>query len=71
MCLTLPKKVIEIKENSVIVENHIGARQELKTIVDLSIGDFVVSQRGIIIETMDRGQAEEILNILQKQGGAI
>ncbi|HAR99943.1 MAG: Hydrogenase assembly chaperone hypC/hupF [Candidatus Moranbacteria bacterium GW2011_GWC2_37_73] len=71
MCLTLPKKVIEIKENSVIVENHDGARQELKTIVDLAIGDFVISQRGIIIEIMDIEQAKEILNILQEQGGTI
>lgn len=68
VCLTIPKKVLEIKENSVIVENHNGDRQELKTIVELAIGDFVLSSQNIIIEKMDKTQAEEILNIIHRQG---
>jgi hydrogenase maturation factor len=66
MCLTIPKKVIEIRENSVIVEDHNGARHELKTIVELAIGDFVLSQQNIIIEKMEKHEAEEILNIIKR-----
>jgi len=71
MCLTIPKKVVEIKENSVIVENHNGDRQELKTIVELAIGDFVLSQQNIVIEKIDTKQAEEIFKIIGGQGGAL
>lgn len=71
MCLTIPKKVVEIKENSVIVENYNGDRQELKSIVELAIGDFVLSQQNVVIEKMDKIQAVEILNILGGQGGIL
>ena len=67
MCLTIPKKVIEIKGDIVVVEDFKGDRQELKTIVELAIGDFIISQRGIIIERMDRLQAEEIFNIIKER----
>jgi len=69
MCLTIPKKVIEINENSVVVEDFKGSRQELKTIVELAIGDFVLSQQNIIIEKMEESEAKEILNILDSKGG--
>ena len=65
MCLTIPKKVLQIKENSVIVENVGGDRQELKTLVELSIGDFVISQNNIIIEKMDKDLAKEIIDIVK------
>lgn len=64
MCLTLPKKVVEIKENSVIVENHNGDRQELKTLIELAIGDFVISQQNIILEKMSPEYAEEMLKLI-------
>ena len=67
VCLTIPKKVIEIKENSVIVENHNGDRQEMKTIVELAIGDFVMSSQDIVIEKMDKQNAEEIFNIITER----
>ena len=68
MCLTIPKKVVEIRENSVIVENHDGDRQELKTIVKLTVGDFVLSQQNVVIEKMDKQEAEEILDIINRKG---
>lgn len=64
MCLTIPKKVIEIKENSVIVEMHNGDRQELKSMVELAIGDFVISQQNIVIEKVSKEEAQETLNLL-------
>lgn len=68
MCLTIPKKVLQIKENSVIVENTGGDRQELKTLIELSIGDFVISQQGIIIEKIEQKEAKEILQYMTKKG---
>ncbi|MDD5396475.1 MAG: HypC/HybG/HupF family hydrogenase formation chaperone [Candidatus Moranbacteria bacterium] len=66
MCLTLPKKVIEIKENSVVVENHDGNRQELKTLIELAVGDFVISQQNIILEKLEEDEAMEIISLLDK-----
>ena len=68
MCLTIPKKVLQIKENSVIVENAGGDRQELKTLIELAVGDFVISQQGVIIEKIDQKEAEEILQYMTKKG---
>ena len=65
MCLTIPKKVIEINENVIIVEDHNGARQAMKTIVKLEIGDFVLSQQNVIIEKIEKQEAEEIFNIIK------
>jgi hydrogenase maturation factor len=64
MCLTIPKKVLEIREKSVIVEDHVGHRQEMKTLIELAIGDFVVSQQNIILEKMSKEYAEEMLKIV-------
>lgn len=64
MCLTIPKKVLEIKGNSAVVENSSGDRQELKTLIELAVGDFVLSQQNVIIEKIDSKEAKDILKIL-------
>ena len=69
MCLTIPKKVLEIREYSVIVEDFKGDRQELKTMIkSLEVGDYVLSQQNVIIDKIEQEIAKEILNILQRQG---
>lgn len=65
MCLTIPKKIIKITGNEVIVETPSGDRQNLKSIVDLEVGDYCLSQQGIITQKIDNKEAEEILNILE------
>lgn len=67
MCLTIPKKVIEIKDSLVTVEDHNGNRQELKTLVELAVGDFVVSQQNVVIEKIPRQEAEEIFNMIRRE----
>lgn len=67
MCLTIPKKVIEIKKNSVIVENHLGDRQEIKSLIKLIVGDFVLTQQNIVIEKIKSKYAKEIFDILNKK----
>ena len=67
MCLTIPKKVIEIRSGSVIVEDHDGDRQELKTLLKLSVGDFVISQQNIVYEKIPKKYAEQIFKIISKK----
>lgn len=68
VCLTIPKKIIEIRDNSVIVETHNGDRQELKSMVELAIGDFVISQQNIVLEKIDKNEAQEIFNMINTKG---
>ena len=65
MCLTIPKKVFEIRENSVIVEQYDGSRQEMKTMIELSVGDFVLSKQNIIFEKIEDREAQEIIKIIK------
>ena len=65
MCLTIPKKVIKIENGLVSVEDISGRRQDLKTIVDVKIGDYVLSQQNVIIELLEKDQAQEMIEIFQ------
>ncbi|MEI7890594.1 MAG: HypC/HybG/HupF family hydrogenase formation chaperone [bacterium] len=67
MCLTIPKKVVEVRGDLVVVEDFKGDRQEMKTIVELAIGDFVMSQQNVVLEKMDKRQAQEIFNIINER----
>lgn len=70
VCLTIPKKVIEINKDGAVVEDHAGVRRQVKTLVELAVGDFVLSQQNIVLEKMDQGVAEEMLKILRDGGFA-
>jgi hydrogenase maturation factor len=67
MCLTIPKKVLEIKGDEVVVEDFNKNRQTLKTLVELTIGDFVLSQSGVIVERIDKKYAREIMGFLNRK----
>jgi hydrogenase maturation factor len=65
ICLVIPKKVIEIKKDAIIVENSAGVRQEMKSIIDLEIGDFCLTQQNVAVQKLDKKQAEEILKYIK------
>lgn len=65
MCLTIPKKVVSLDNNLATVSLPDGSRQEVKTIVELAVGDFVVTQQNIVIEKMDPEEAQEVLKMLK------
>lgn len=64
MCLTIPKKVISVSENLVTVENPDRTRQELKTVIGLEAGDYVISQQNVIIEKINKEEADDILKMI-------
>jgi hydrogenase maturation factor len=64
MCLTIPKKVVEVLPHSAIVEDYLGDRQELKTLIELAVGDFVISQQNIILEKIPQDDALELLQLI-------
>jgi hydrogenase assembly chaperone HypC/HupF len=64
MCLTIPKKVISIDKSSIIVELPGGARQEVKSIVELKPGDFCLTQQNVAIEKIEAKEASQIIDDL-------
>lgn len=66
MCLTIPKKVVEIgKDKTAVVEKPDGSRQEIRSIIELKIGDLVLTQQNIAIEKISQENYAELLNLLK------
>lgn len=65
ICLTIPKKVIEIKKDTIVVENPAGTRQEVKSIVDLKAGDFCLTQQNVAVQKITAREAGKIIKILK------
>lgn len=68
MCWAVPARVIEIKEdNIVIVDFGNGIIKEVvNTIEDLKPGDYVLVHAGLIIEKLKEEQIEEMLKFYQE-----
>jgi len=63
MCLAVPGKIIEIKDNTGIVDFN-GVKREVRLdLVDAKIGDYVIVHTGFAIEKMDEKDALESLEI--------
>jgi hydrogenase maturation factor len=67
MCLTIPKKVIAVKENTAVVEGMNGDRQEVKTIVNLNVGDFCLTQQNVAIEKFTAEEARELISLFKTE----
>ena len=66
MCLTIPKKVIEIRNGGdLVVEDMDGQRQDVKSMIEVGIGDIVLVQQNVIIEKIDDESYQEMLKILK------
>lgn len=64
MCLTIPKKVISIDNDTIIVKTPLGEKQELKSIIKVKKDDYVFSQQNVIIQKISKKQAEELMRLL-------
>ena len=67
MCLTIPKRVIFIRGNNIVVESFDGKKQEVKSIIKVRAGDNVLTQNDIIIQKISKKQAEELANLFNRQ----
>ena len=66
MCVAIPGKVVEIKENTAMVDFD-GSRVKVNTgLVDPKVGDFVLVHAGCAIEVMGREKAEEIIGLFKE-----
>ncbi|MFH0969102.1 MAG: HypC/HybG/HupF family hydrogenase formation chaperone [Patescibacteria group bacterium] len=67
MCLTIPKKVISVQGDFIVIETPDGSRQKVKSLVKSKPGDFILTQGGIGVEKMEKNEALEILKYFNKK----
>ena len=64
MCLAIPAKVIEIKENVAKVDFGEGVLRDVNvTLVNANIGEYVLVHAGYAIQVLDEKSAEETLEL--------
>ncbi len=67
MCLTIPKKVISRKGNFFIVQLPDGTGQKVKSVVDLKIGDYCLTQQNVAVQKLEKKEAKKILKLLTNE----
>jgi len=64
MCIATPGKVIQIKNERVIVDHETGMIEAINATEDLKLGDYVLVQRGYVLEKVPEIQAKRALEIM-------
>jgi hydrogenase expression/formation protein HypC len=67
MCLGVPVKILEVKDNYAWVEIG-GIRREIsiELLEDVKVGEYVIVHAGFAIQKLDEKEAEETLKILKE-----
>ena len=66
MCLAIPGKIKEIKNDKAIVDYGFEKREGKIVIGNYKKGDFVIIQGGLVIEKIPDKQAKDWLKAFQK-----
>lgn len=68
MCLAIPAKITELKENNLATVDILGVTRDIA--VDLtpqaSVGDFVLVHAGFAIEVVDPDYAQETIDLIKQ-----
>ena len=65
MCLAIPGKIIEIKNDIALIDYGSEKRQAKIIIGDFKVNDYVIVQGKIIIEKVPEEQVQAWLNLLK------
>jgi hydrogenase assembly chaperone HypC/HupF len=70
MCLIVPSRVVGLTADGVEVELSDGQRALVNGALkpDLAVGDYVLVDRGLVVETLDADEAEAIINMYREIG---
>lgn len=66
MCVALPGRVVELRGRTALVDfsgNQVEAQAGL---VDVQVGDYVLLHAGCILQTVTKGEAEELAEIFRE-----
>jgi hydrogenase expression/formation protein HypC len=67
MCLAIPSKIVEIKDQMAVIDVAGVTRQaSLLLLEDAAIGDYVIVHAGFAIEKIDEQAAQESIDLLRE-----
>lgn len=71
MCLSIPVKILEIKDKKAIAETSDGKKEfDIQLLPDIKTGDYGLVSNGFIVKKITAEEAEGIFKILNpKKGG--
>jgi len=70
MCLAIPARVVEIKENDQAIVDLGGVRKDisLALVEDVAVGDYVIVHVGYALTRLDADEAEKTLALMAEAG---
>jgi len=70
MCLSIPVKILEVKNNKAITDFN-GKKEEVDTelVKDIEIGDYAIISNGFIIKKISAQEAEKIFKVINPAKG--
>jgi len=70
MCQILPSRVVALQADEVVVELNDGQRVLVSAALksQLAVGDYVLVDRGLVVETIEADEAEAILSMYREIG---
>ncbi len=69
MCLAIPSKVIEIKDESTVIVDTMGSKRLVSTMLleePASIGDYLLIHVGYAMQKIDEKEAMESLSLFRE-----
>lgn len=63
MCVAAPGKIIEINDNTAVIEYNTNKTKATLGIVDAHIGDWVLVHAGLVIQVLPEDEAKFMLDI--------
>ncbi len=66
MCLSVPGKIISIKEDTATLDYGVEKRKAKLISDDFKIGDYAIAQGGILVIKVDKKEAIESLKLYQE-----
>lgn len=72
MCLALPARIIELRENELGIVDLGGVRKEisLALVEEVQAGDYVIVHAGYALSKLDIAEAEATLRLFAELNGA-
>ncbi len=59
MCFNIPKKITAKEGNVFTVSDFGGAKETVRSLIDVDIDDYVLIENGVIIEKFDKNKINE------------
>ena len=66
MCIAVPGKVVSIENNFAQVDYSGNLMKVNIGLVEPNVGDYVLVHAGCAIEVMDKGMAQEIIDLFEE-----